>query len=139
MERLSVEEKGVCAMACRLVHVDQALYESVHVIDGDGMLAHDLSRNGVVFDRRAFGEDVGTGMPDGCGAGPNKLGFSCLEAGDKCVEVLFVLARRGCTDTTGMNGHHPESLHAGDAVNQIAKPAVEMADVPLTVTELAIQ
>ena len=139
MDGFAVEEERVGAMTCGLIHVDDVLYEGMHVIDGDGMLAHDLSRDGVIFDLCAFGEDVGTGMPDGCGAGPNKLGFSCLEAGDKRVEVLLVLLRGGCADAAGMLGHHPESLHAGDAVNQITKPAVEMDDFPLTVTELAIQ
>ena len=93
MDRLAVEEERVCTMASGLIHVDDVLYEGMHVIDGDGMLAHDLSRNGVIFDLRAFGEDVGTGMPDGCGAGPNKLGSSCLEAGDKGGQGLFVLSR----------------------------------------------
>ena len=139
MEGLAVEEERVGSVACRLVHVDQALDEGIHVVGADAVSVHDLPRNGVVCDLRAFGEDVGTGMPDGCGAGPNELGFGCLEAADERGEVLFVLAGRGSKDAAGVPGHYPEGLHAGDAVNQVAKPAVEMNDVPLTVAELAVQ
>ena len=61
-------------MAGRLIHVDQALDEDIHVVGRDSMLCHDLCGNGVILNLRSLGEDVGGRVANGGDATPDKLG-----------------------------------------------------------------
>ena len=104
MDGLAVEEKGIGAVAGRLVHVDQALDEGVHVVGGDAVLGHDLGGQGVVLNLLALLENVGAGMTDRRGAAPDKLGAGGLEAGDEDVEVFLVLLGSGGADAPACRG-----------------------------------
>ena len=65
MDGFTVEEKRVGG----LVHIDEGLNEGIHIIGGNTVLGHNLGSQGIVIDLGALGEDVGSGMADGRGAG----------------------------------------------------------------------
>ena len=139
MDGFAIEKERVGAMAGRFVHVDEALDEGVHVVGGDTMLGHDLGGDGVVADFSALLEHVGAGMANRRGAAPDQLGAGGLEAGDESVEILFVLLGRGGPNAAGVSRHHSKGFHARDAVNQIAKPAVEMDEIPTALAKLLLE
>ena len=55
------------------------------------------------------------------------------------MKIFFILPGIRSTDASHMPWHHPKGPHAQDTVNQIPKTAVEVDQIPSTITKLAVE